>query len=196
MNKPSRLVGFLIAAAIASQGALCNRKPPVQPPAPPPPPPPVVTPTPTPPPPPPPPRPTPRPTPAPTPRVPTPAEVFAARTIDDVTREFSDVNFAYDVADLTDAARATLQKNANFMRQWTSVHVKIEGHADSRGTNEYNLALGDRRAAAVREYLIGLGIAASRISTESKGEEEPLCRDEVESCWEQNRRAHTLVIEK
>src|SRR6185295_1058299 len=95
----------------------------------------------------------------------------------------ADVNFDYDVAELTETARATLQKNADYMRMWTSIRIRVEGHADSRGTNEYNLALGERRAAAVRDYLVGLGIAVARISIVSKGEEEPLCREEVESCW-------------
>jgi peptidoglycan-associated lipoprotein len=108
----------------------------------------------------------------------------------------ADVNFDYDVADLTDAARATLQKNADYLRMWTSVRVRVEGHADSRGTNEYNLALGERRAAAVRDYLVGLGIAAARITTETKGEEEPLCREENEACWSQNRRGHPVITDK
>ena len=196
MNKSFRWAGLLLLAVIAVQGASCKKKPAPQP-APPPAATPVVAqPTPTPPPPPPPPQPQPRP-PAPPP-VPTDDEVFARKSIDDLVKErvLSDVLFAYDLADLTDAARGTLQKNADWLRRWTSVRVTIEGHADSRGTNEYNLALGERRAAATRDYLVGLGIPASRISIVSKGEEDPTCQEEVESCWSLNRRGHFVITAK
>jgi peptidoglycan-associated lipoprotein len=196
--KKTRLFGLLLVALIASQGALgCHKKPPVVP-APPPPPPPVVTPTPTPtPPPPPPPRATPTPTPPP-PRVPTEDEIFARKTVADLNAErpLADISFAYDVADLTDSSRAALQKNADYLRRWSTTRVTIEGHADSRGTNEYNLALGERRASAIRDYLVGLGIAAARIAIVSKGEEDPLCKEEVESCWETNRRGHFIFTDK
>jgi len=196
MNKSFRWAAPLLLAVIAIQGASCKKKPAPQP-APPPAATPVAAqPTPTPPPPPPPPPPQQRP-PAP-PSVPTDDEVFARKSIDDLVKEgvLSDVLFAYDVADLTDAARSALQKNADWLRRWTSVRVTIEGHADSRGTNEYNLALGERRAAATRDYLVGLGIPASRISIVSKGEEDPLCQEEVESCWSQNRRGHFVITAK
>ena len=187
-------VSILAAAMIAVTA--CGKKPPVQPPPPPPaPPPPVVQATPTPPPPAP--RPTPTPTPPPPPpRVPTEDEIFAKKTAEEVTREFGVAMFEYDKADLTDAARATLQKNSDLMRRWTSIRVMIEGHADSRGTNEYNLALGERRASAARDYIISLGIPAARITIVSKGEEAPTCRDESESCWPQNRRAYFVVTAK
>jgi peptidoglycan-associated lipoprotein len=74
--------------------------------------------------------------------------------------------------------------------------VSIEGHADSRGTNEYNLALGERRAAAVKDYLVSLGIAADRMLNVSKGEETPVCIDENETCWSQNRRGTFLFTAK
>jgi len=130
--------------------------------------------------------------------VPTPDEIWAAKSVADLNNEhvLADVNFDYDVADLTDAARSVLQKDADYMRQHSSLRITVEGHADSRGTNEYNLALGERRASAVRDYLVGLGIAVARISIVSKGEEEPLCRDEIESCWSQNRRGHPVITEK
>lgn len=67
----------------------------------------------------------------------------------------------------------------------------VEGHADSRGTSEYNLALGDRRATAVRRYLVSLGISQERVMTVSKGEEQPFCREENEECWQMNRRGHS-----
>jgi peptidoglycan-associated lipoprotein len=106
------------------------------------------------------------------------------------------VFFAYDKADLSDEARGTLQKNADWMRKWSATRIMVEGHADSRGTSEYNLALGERRAAAVRDYLVGLGITADRIAIVSKGEEEPTCREEAEGCWQQNRRGLFIVTAK
>jgi peptidoglycan-associated lipoprotein len=72
----------------------------------------------------------------------------------------------------------------------------IEGHADSRGTNEYNLALGERRADAVRDYLVSLGVSTDRITIVSKGEEQPFCSEESESCWQQNRRGHFVITAK
>jgi peptidoglycan-associated lipoprotein len=130
--------------------------------------------------------------------VPTPDEIFASKSVADLNREhvLGDVNFDYDVADLTDTARGILQKDADYLRAHPSIRITVEGHADSRGTNEYNLALGERRASAVRDYLVGLGIAVARVSIVSKGEEEPLCREEVESCWAQNRRGHAVITEK
>ena len=130
--------------------------------------------------------------------MPTEAEVFATKTVDDLNREghLVDVFFGYDAAELTDEARAALQKNSEWMRRWTSVRVLIEGHADSRGTNEYNLALGERRASAVRDYLVSLGIAASRLAIVSTGAEAPICQDETEACWTQNRRGRSIVTEK
>ena len=82
------------------------------------------------------------------------------------------------------------------MKRWASTKVMVEGHGDSRGTAEYNLALGERRAAAVRDYLVNLGIAADRIQIVSKGKEAPVCQEEAESCWEQNRRGHFVITAK
>ena len=174
----------------------CHHKKPAPTPTPTPqPPPPVVRTTPTPPPPPPP---SPSPTPPAPPRVPSDDEIFASKSIADLNREkpLADVLFAYDRAELSDASRAALQKNADWLRRWSSVRITIEGHADSRGTNEYNLALGERRAAAVRDYLIGLGIPTARLTVISKGEEDPICKEETEACWEQNRRGHFVITGK
>jgi peptidoglycan-associated lipoprotein len=74
--------------------------------------------------------------------------------------------------------------------------VTVEGHADSRGSAEYNLALGDRRASAVRDYLVSLGIAADRVQIVSKGKEAPFCTEENEACWQQNRRGHFVITAK
>jgi peptidoglycan-associated lipoprotein len=108
----------------------------------------------------------------------------------------ADVYFDYDVADLSEATRATLQKAADWLRRFSSTRVLVEGHADSRGTNEYNLALGERRANTVRDYLVSLGIPAARFTIVSKGEEDPVCRDEADACFEKNRRAHFVFTGK
>jgi peptidoglycan-associated lipoprotein len=196
MLKPVRGWGLLMTVVLAAQLTACQKEPPAQPEPPPPPPPPAVKETP--PPPPPAPKPTPTPTPPPPPRVPTEEEIFAKKTIDDLNREqpLADVFFAYDIADLDDAARGVLKTNAEWMNRWTTTTVLIEGHADSRGTNEYNLALAERRAAAIRDYLAGLGVAATRISIVSKGEEAPQCSEEAESCWSRNRRGHFIFTGK
>ncbi len=107
-----------------------------------------------------------------------------------------DVFFAFDSADLTPDARAVVQKNMEFLKRWSSTKVVIEGHADSRGTNEYNLALGDRRASATRTYLVSLGMAGDRVTTVSKGEEQPVCREDTEECWQKNRRGHFIFTAK
>jgi peptidoglycan-associated lipoprotein len=105
-----------------------------------------------------------------------------------------DVLFEYDSYDLPLNARSTLQTNADWLRNNAQVRVEIEGHCDERGTVEYNLALGAKRAKAVRDYLVSLGISSERLSTISYGEELPLCREPTEECWRQNRRAHFLVL--
>jgi peptidoglycan-associated lipoprotein len=111
-------------------------------------------------------------------------------------RPLADVFFAYDQSDLGDAARAVLQKNSEWMRKWLSTTVTVEGHADSRGTSEYNLALGERRASAVRDYLVSLGVTATRVNVVSMGEEQPACTEEAETCWHQNRRGHFVITAK
>jgi peptidoglycan-associated lipoprotein len=124
--------------------------------------------------------------------------VFAKKTLDQLNAEMplTDVSFDYDMSIIRDDQRATLQKNADYMRRWTSIRVTIEGHADARGTNEYNLALGERRGNAVRDYLVGLGIAAERMVVISKGEESPVCTDETEGCFARNRRGHFIITAK
>lgn len=117
------------------------------------------------------------------------AELNAQKPLDDVL-------FEYDKSDLSDAARTSLQKNSDWLKKWTSTTVTIEGHADARGTSEYNLALGERRASAVREYLASLGIAVSRLNVVTMGEEQPLCTAETEECYAQNRRAHFVITAK
>ena len=109
-------------------------------------------------------------------------------------RGFSpDVYFNYDEDTLSDDARDKLARNADLLKSSVQFMVTIEGHADERGTNEYNLALGDRRANAVRDYLGSLGVDPGRLRTLSYGEERPVCTEEDESCWSQNRRAHMII---
>jgi peptidoglycan-associated lipoprotein len=86
-----------------------------------------------------------------------------------------------------------LDRNAGWMVEHPKYLILIEGHADERGTNEYNLALGERRAKATRDYLVSVGIEAGRITVISYGEERPTCTDKAEACWTKNRRAHFLV---
>ena len=105
-----------------------------------------------------------------------------------------DVFFEYDKSDLSDTARATLQKNADFMKKYSGAKVSVQGHADSRGTSEYNLALGERRANSVRDYLTTRGIMNTRLSTVSYGEDRPIAENRTAQGRAQNRRAHLVVI--
>jgi peptidoglycan-associated lipoprotein len=154
------------------------------------------TPPPTPPPPPPPPASTP--VPAPTSVELSPSEAFAKMTLEQLneTNPLDDVLFAYDSAELSEAGRATLQKNSAWLQKWITTRVTIEGHADSRGTNEYNFALSERRAASVRDYLVSLGVANARLAIVSKGEEQPVCTEETDDCWTRNRRGHFIFTAK
>jgi peptidoglycan-associated lipoprotein len=183
------LIAFVLVAVFALEA--CKR--PVPPPPPPPPAPPVVTP---PPPPPPAPKPPPPAPPPPAPRPLTEEEIFQKKTLEELSSELSEVKFDYDQASIREDQRGALQKNADWMRRWTSTRVTIEGHADARGTNQYNLALGEKRGAAVRDYLVGLGISADRLVVVSRGEESPACTEETEACWERNRRARHVVTAK
>lgn len=103
------------------------------------------------------------------------------------------VFFGFDRSDLSPQARTTLERQAQWLQQYPSVVVTVEGHADERGTREYNLALGERRASAVRDYLIALGINANRIDTVSFGKERPAVLGSNEAAWAQNRRGVTVV---
>jgi peptidoglycan-associated lipoprotein len=104
-----------------------------------------------------------------------------------------DVLFEFDRHDLTPAARDTLQSNAEWLKKNASTRIEVEGHCDERGTSEYNLALAAKRAQAVRDYLVTLGITPDRISTISYGEEIPACIESSENCWRQNRRVRFVL---
>ena len=193
-----RLMGFgatLVIVALIGMG--CSKKVP-PPPPPPPAPPPVATAPPPPPPPPPQTKPVP-PAPAPAPpRAPTEQELFNQKTLAQLNAEMplADVTFDYDQFNVRDDQRAALQANADYMRRWPTVRATIEGHADARGTSEYNQALGQRRAIAVRDYLVSLGVTADRFVTVSKGEEELLCSEDAEACHARNRRVHFVITAK
>jgi peptidoglycan-associated lipoprotein len=171
--------------------AACGKKAPAV--APPPPPPPAA-PT-TPPAPPPPPAP---PAAAPAPRALTPDEIFAQKSLAQLNSErpLGDVFFDLDLASIKDESKAALTTNSIWLKQWASTKVSIEGHCDERGTAEYNLGLGERRANAVKAYLVELGVPGDRIVIVSKGKESPFCTESNESCWQQNRRGHFIITAK
>jgi peptidoglycan-associated lipoprotein len=181
---------LLVATAVMVSA--CGKKPEVKT-APPPPPPPAPT-EPTAPP-------APAPPPAPTPaepRPPTEDEIYAKSTLDELTKSgvLKPVFFGLDSVELSEEARGILQKNVEYLKRRTTAKVMVEGHADSRGTNEYNLALANRRADVVRGYLLSLGVTPDRLTIVSKGEEQPFCREETEACWQQNRVGYFVFTAK
>ena len=103
------------------------------------------------------------------------------------------VHFALNRYQIEDNDKSLLQRQAAWLSKYPRVHVRIEGHCDERGTREYNLALGARRANAVKEYLAGQGVAMGRIETISYGKERPICTESNEACWSQNRRGVTTI---
>ena len=123
---------------------------------------------------------------------PPPAPPAAAQpSLDELfTREVKDAYFDYDMASIREDARTALSQTAQFLRSYPSIKVILEGHCDERGSTEYNIALGDRRAQAAKDFLVSLGVTADRIQTVSYGKERPFCTDHNESCWQQNRRGH------
>jgi peptidoglycan-associated lipoprotein len=125
---------------------------------------------------------------------PPPAPRAAEPTIQQLfDREVKDAYFDYDKADIRTDARDALSQTAQFLRSYPQVKVVVEGHCDERGSTEYNLALGDRRAAAVKQFLSSLGISADRVETVSYGKERPFCSASTEECYQQNRRGHIVM---
>ena len=104
--------------------------------------------------------------------------------------EVRDAYFDYVKADIRADARVALSTTADFLKRYPSIRATIEGHCDERGSTEYNLGLGDRRASAVKQYLVSLGVSADRLSTVSFGKEKPFCNEHNEACYQQNRRGH------
>ena len=109
-------------------------------------------------------------------------------------RQIRDAFFDFDKADIRPDARVALAQSAEFLRQYPEARVLIEGHCDERGSTEYNLGLGDRRANTAKEFLVSLGIAAARLQTISYGKERPFCFESNEECWQLNRRAHFVLL--
>jgi peptidoglycan-associated lipoprotein len=134
----------------------------------------------------------------PMPPEPVPSDDVAGRSLDDLNRDspLRAVFFEYDSSEIGDAGRTVLQANAAVLKKYATWVITIEGHCDERGTAEYNLALGERRAVAARTYLVSLGIDASRLRTVSYGSEFPFDPAHQESAWSRNRRAHFVITAK
>jgi peptidoglycan-associated lipoprotein len=187
-----RTAGIASVCLVLGLGAAaCAKKAPAA--APPPPPPPAAPATPPAPPPPPPPPPA-----APAPRPLTEDELFAQKTVGQLNSErpLGDVYFDLDSSTIRDDGKAALSTNATWLKRWANTRINVEGHCDERGTAEYNLGLGERRAAAVRAHLVELGVPADRVVIVSKGKETPFCTEGNESCWQQNRRGHFIITAK
>ncbi len=110
-------------------------------------------------------------------------------------QNIKDVYFDYDKSDVRGDQQASVQADVQFLGQHANMNITIEGHCDERGSTEYNIALGDKRASAVKNALTSAGVSASRIKTISYGKEKPFCSESNEACWQQNRRGH-LVLQK
>ncbi len=187
-----RFSALILSAVVALAIGACKKAEP-EPPPPPPPPPPAAEPPP--------------PEPVPPPPEPPVEPEYVSPWSEDIVEAnaevhekglLGDVYFEFDKATLTDATRSQLGKNADFLksRDGEDFVITIEGHCDERGTNDYNLALGDRRANAARDYLTSLGISGGRLKTISYGEERPQCDDSNEDCWQLNRRAYFRVTDR
>jgi len=184
-----RLVAVL--ALIVSVSTCANKQPPIVRPAPPPTPAPVQGPRPPVPP-------APVAEPALVPPEPVLEDSVGSRSLDDLNRDspFQPALFDYDSAELTPAAQKALDADAAILKKYPTWGVTIEGHSDERGTAEYNLALGERRAVAARTYLVSLGVPATRLRTVSYGKEFPFDAGHNEGAWSKNRRAHFVITAK
>jgi peptidoglycan-associated lipoprotein len=125
-------------------------------------------------------------------------ELFRRKSLDELNAEhpLGDAFFAYNESTLADTARQALQRDVQWLQRWPQTVIRIDGHCDERGTPEYNMALGNRRAIAVKDYLASLGVKADRIEIRSLGKEAPFCSGSDESCWSQNRRGHFIITAK
>lgn len=125
-------------------------------------------------------------------------ELFLQKSLDQINREkpLGTIYFDYDRAVIRDDARATLDGNAAWLKRFRTAKILVEGHCDERGTEEYNLALGEKRAKAAQDYLLSSGVTADRIKIISYGKSQPLNPGHDESAWQMNRRAQFLIIEK
>jgi peptidoglycan-associated lipoprotein len=134
----------------------------------------------------------------PVPQEPIAEDSITNRSLDDLNRDspFKPVYFPLDSAELDDMGRAVVTANADLLRKYSRWVVTVEGHCDERGTAEYNLALGERRAVAVKTYLLSLGIAPDRVRTVSYGKEFPFDPGHDDAAWSKNRRAHFVITSK
>ena len=140
-----------------------------------------------------------RPAPAPTPSAPVPTQQAPSGPVPGSAEEFrvtvgDRVFFGYDRFDLTPEARGILERQAAWLRRYPNVRILIDGNCDERGTREYNLALGARRAAAARDYIVSLGISGDRMQTVSYGKERPTDPRSNEQAWSVNRNAHSAIV--
>ena len=120
-----------------------------------------------------------------------------SKDLREITEKYlHDIRFDFDMADIREDAKPTLEENASFLKQYPSIKIVIEGHCDERGSVEYNLALGERRAKAARNYLATLGVESARMTTVSYGKELPLDPGHDEQAWARNRRAHFVAVAK
>ncbi len=187
-----RTVFLLLLLVTIAAGACGKKKPPIARPIPPPPAGSSTTITPPPEPP------APAPEPTTVPPEPVPEDSIAAGSIDDINRNspLKPVFYELDGAEVDADGQRVLQANAEVLRRYPSWQISVEGHCDERGTAEYNLALGERRAVAARNYLVSLGIPADRVKTVSYGKEFPFDPGHTEEAWSKNRRAHFVVTAK
>ena len=132
------------------------------------------------------------------PPMPVPEDAIGAKSLDDLNRDspLAPAFFALDSSELDSTAQSALQQNAGVLKKYPTWQITIEGHADERGTAEYNLALGERRALAARDYLVSLGIPATRVRTVSYGKEFPFDPARTEEAYAKNRRAHFVITAK
>jgi peptidoglycan-associated lipoprotein len=184
MKKTALIV--LALAAVTAFTACAKKAPPAPPPAPPP-----VAPQ----------APPPAPAPPPRPEVAPVVDEYArlkAMSAEEIEKSglLKEVFFEFDKADIREQDRETLSQNAAALKKFDFLRITVEGHCDERGTVEYNLALGERRAKAASDYLVSLGVTADRLKTVSYGKEVPVCTQSSEECWLKNRRAHFTVTGK
>ena len=125
-------------------------------------------------------------------------EVFARKTLEELNQEtpVRMIHFDYDKFFIREDAKPALEANAAYLKKWASVKILIEGHCDERGTEEYNLAPGEKRSKSTFDYLVSLGISADRLKTISYGKSQPLDPGSNEIAWQKNRRAQFTIIEK
>ena len=122
-------------------------------------------------------------------------ESTAALKVFRETNDLKDIHFAFDEYSLNDNMKAILRKNAEWLKKNPHIKVEIQGHCDERGTNNYNLGLGERRTLIAKKYLVALGLEEDRLFTISYGEEKPFCFESTKDCWQSNRRDHFMISE-